>query len=148
MIASCDVGIQREMSADPRISSMEIIRYDMQRLPCIETEHVTCYCGLFKISCGETHGFAEFKLSEGAHPTDLVHWASVFRRLRGMQPTQAIRHIEQHREIWGNERVLFVEEAVRNLLFNLETRNDGSSKLSREEIRTFLMHYALTYYSF
>ncbi|MGO4729425.1 hypothetical protein [Paenibacillus sp. 2KB_22] len=148
MIASCDVGIQREMSADPIISSMEIIRYDMQRLPCLETDQATCYCGLFKISCGETHGFAEFKLSEGAYPTDLVHWASVFRVLNGMQPNQAIRHIEQQREIWGNERVLFVEEAVRNLLFNLEKRNDGSSKLSREEIRAFLMQYALTYYSF
>lgn len=148
MIASCDVGIQRELSADPRISSMEIIRYDMQRLPYLETNQATCYCGLFKISCGETHGFAEFKLSEAAYPTDLVHWASVFRVLKGMYPNQAIRHIGQQREIWGNERVLFVEEAVRHLLFNLEKRNDGSSKLSGEAIRTFLMQYALTYYSF
>lgn len=148
MIASCDVEIRPEIRVDARISSMEIIRYDMRKLPYIAQEHSSCYCGLFKISCGNVHGFAEFILPEGSHPSDLIKWASVFRALKGMELSQAMQCIEQHHTLWGNERMLFLHEAVSNLLLNLEHASTSDVMLNREEIRAFLMQYALTYYSF
>ncbi|QLG40997.1 hypothetical protein HW560_24730 [Paenibacillus sp. E222] len=148
MIASCDVKIRPEIRVDARISSMEIIRYDMRKLPFVAQERSSCYCGLFKISCGNVHGFAEFKLPVGSHPSDLVKWASVFRALKGMELSQVMQYIQQHQELWGNERMLFLHEAVSNLLFNLEQASTSDVVLSRDEIRAFLMQYALTYYSF
>ncbi|SEN44935.1 hypothetical protein [Paenibacillus sp. OK076] len=148
MIASCDVKIRPEIRVDARISSMEIIRYDMQKLPFIAREHASSYCGLFKISCGNVHGFAEFELPAGSHPSDLVKWASVFRALKGMELSQVKQYIQQYQELWGNERMLFLHEAVSNLLFNLEHASTSDVMLSRDDIRAFLMQYALTYYSF
>ncbi|MFB8373967.1 MULTISPECIES: hypothetical protein [Paenibacillus] len=148
MIADCDVEIRTEIRVDTRISSMEIIRYDMRKLPFIAREHSSCYCGLFKISCGNVHGFAEFELPVGSHPSDLVKWASVFRVLKGMELSQVTQFIQQHQELWGNERMLFLHEAVSNLLLNLEQGSTSDVMLNREEIRAFLMQYALTYYSF
>ncbi|WP_413378130.1 hypothetical protein [Paenibacillus taichungensis] len=148
MIASCDVEIRSEIRVDSRISSMEIIRYDMRKLPFIAREHSSCYCGLFKISCGNVHGFAEFELPEGSHPPDLVKWASVFRALKGMELSQVTQYIQQHQELWGNKRMLFLHEAFSDLLLNLEQGSASDVMLSREEIRIFLMQYALTYYSF
>lgn len=148
MIADCDVEIRTKIRVDTRISSMEIIRYDMRKLPFIAQERSSCYCGLFKISCGNVHGFAEFELPVGSHPSDLVKWASVFRVLKGMELSQVTQFIQQHQELWGNERTLFMHEAVSNLLLNLEQGSTSDVMLNREEIRAFLMQYALTYYSF
>ncbi|MFE6073678.1 hypothetical protein ACFVQB_04270 [Paenibacillus sp. NPDC057886] len=148
MIASCAVEIPPGTRVEARISSMEIIRYDMQKLPFIARDHSSCYCGLFKISCGYVHGFAEFELPEGSHPSDLVKWASMFRALKGMELSQVMHYIQQHHTLWGNERMLFLHEAVNNLLLNLEQSSTSDVKLNREEIRAFLMQYALTYYSF
>jgi len=148
VIASGDVEIPSEIRVVARISSMEIIRYDMRKLPFIAREHASSYCGLFKISCGNVHGFAEFELPVGSHPSDLVKWASVFRALKGMELSQVTQFIQQHQELWGNERMLFLHEAVSNLLLNLEQGSTSDVMLNREEIRAFLMQYALTYYSF
>ncbi|HBU81934.1 MAG TPA: hypothetical protein DEF35_09865 [Paenibacillus sp.] len=148
VIASCDVKIRSEIHVNARISSMEIIQYDMRKLPFIEREQIFRYCGLFKISCGHVHGFAEFELPEGSHPTDLVQWASVFRALKGMHMSQVMQYIKQHQTLWGHERMLFLHEAVNHLLLNLEQASTSDDRLSQEEIRTFLMQYALTYYSF
>jgi hypothetical protein len=120
----------------------------MQKLPFIAQEHSACYCGLFKISCGNVHGFAEFELPVGSHPSDLVKWASVFRALKGIELSQVMQFIQRYQELWGNERMLFLHEAVSDLLSNIEQASSLDVILNREEIRAFLMQYALTYYSF
>ncbi|MDN4603464.1 hypothetical protein P5G61_19645 [Paenibacillus sp. F6_3S_P_1C] len=140
--------IRPEIRVDARISSMEIIRYDMRKLPFIAREHSSCYCGLFKISSGNVHGFAEFESPGGSHPSDLVKWVSVFRALKGMELSQVMQYIQQHQQLWGNERIVFLQEAVSDLLLNLEQASTSDDRLNREEIRAFLMQYALTYYSF
>lgn len=132
MIASCAVEISPGTRVDARISSIEIIRYDLRKLPFITRDHSSCYCGLFKISCGNVHGFAEFELPLGSHPSDLVKWASVFRALKGMELSRVMQYIQQHQELWENERMLFLHEAVNDLLLNLEQASASDVMLSRE----------------
>jgi hypothetical protein len=65
-----------------------------------------------------------------------------------MHISQVMHYIKQHQTLLGNERMLFLHEAVSHLLLNLEQASTSDDRLSQEEIRTFLMQYALTYYSF
>lgn len=82
MFPSYELINQITINHEMKITSMEIIRYDMQKLPLLPHEQSDSYCGLFKISCGDIHGFAEFNLSRGSEPADLVKWASVFGGLK------------------------------------------------------------------
>lgn len=146
MFPSCELINQITINHEMKITSMEIIRYDMRKLPFLPHEHSDSYCGLFKISCGDIHGFAEFILPRGSEPDDLVKWASVFGGLKGLEPKQAIHYITEHQSQWGEVRAHPLLECLDNLIFNLE--NCGNLHMSREQVRAFLMEYALTYYSF
>jgi len=143
---SCEFINRLTIIHEQKITSMEIIRYDMRKLPLLPYEHEDSYCGLFKISCEGIHGFAEFNVRRGSEPADLVKWASVFGLLKGLNPKQAINYIAEHQSLWGEDRVHFLLKGLDNLIFNLENSED--STMSQEQVRAFLMEYALTYYSF
>lgn len=146
MFPSCEFINQITINHEMKITSMEIIRYDVRKLPLLPNEHSNSYCGLFKISCGGIHGFAEFALPRGSEPADLVKWASVFGLLKGLDPKQAIHYITEHQSLWGEVRVHFLLKCLDNLIINLE--NSEHMAMSKEQVRAFLMKYALTYYSF
>lgn len=146
MFPSCKLINQITINHEMKITSMEIIRYDMRKLPLLPHKHSDSYCGLFKISCGAIHGFAEFNLPRGSEPADLVKWATVFGGLKGLEPKQAIHYITEHQCLWGEVRAHFLLKCLDNLIFNLD--NCGNLPMSQEQVRAFLMEYALTYYSF
>ncbi|MCM3129306.1 MULTISPECIES: hypothetical protein [unclassified Paenibacillus] len=130
------------------ISSMEIIRYDSRRLPYL-TEENRHYCGLFKITCGTAHGFAEFDLPQESAPEDLITWISVFTVLKELTVEQAKTCIADHEQDWGMERTRIAEEALADLQLMQEADEELHSIISsRSLVRSFLMEYGLTYYSF
>lgn len=130
------------------ISSMEIIRYDSRRLPYL-TEEKYHYCGLFKITCGTAHGFAEFELPQESAPGDLIPWISVFAILKELTVEQAKLCVADHEQEWGMERTRIAEEALADLQMMQEADAELHPVISsRLLVRSFLMEYGLTYYSF
>ncbi|EFU43196.1 hypothetical protein PVOR_04403 [Paenibacillus vortex V453] len=104
-------------------------------------------CGLFKISCGEAAGYAEYALPSTREFADLVRWASVFARLRGMPVTEAIRYAQQQQQ-WGSTRMLLAVSALADLEKNLHQHVTRERLGSLPLERSFLMDCSQAYYFF
>jgi len=137
---------------EPRIGSMEIFQYERQfiqdHLPGVDPDWI---CGLFKVSCGGSNGWEEFRLPPTAARFDLIRYASVFRQLKGLPVQEAIDYVTSRGECWGTVRQRMAEAALLNLLRHLPNdsglRLDGRSRLSSTE-RDWLFVCSQAYYSF
>lgn len=100
-------------------------------------------CGLFKISSNGVHGWADYMIPDVEHHFDLVHWASVFMKLKGLSIYEGIRFIQNKDETWGAVRKSLAESALVDLSANLKNPSRG---ITLE--RSFLFNRSQAYFSF
>lgn len=130
------------------ISYMEIFRFDRgsaeRFIPWSDRDW---NCGLFKISCKDAAGYAEYALPTTREFADLVRWASVFTRLRGMPVTEAVRYAQKQQQ-WGSARMQLAVSALADLEANLQQHITRKRLGSLPLERSFLMECSEAYYSF
>lgn len=130
------------------IRCMEIFRFDRGSAErFIPWSDRNWNCGLFKISCKDAAGYAEYALPSTREIADLVRWASVFTRLRGMPVTEAVRYAQKQQQ-WGAVRMQLAVSALADLEANLQ-QHITRKQLGRLPLeRSFLMECSEAYYSF
>ncbi|MGC6585842.1 hypothetical protein MKY82_02415 [Paenibacillus sp. FSL W7-1279] len=130
------------------IRCMEIFRFDRcsaeRFIPWSDRDW---NCGLFKISCKDAAGYAEYALPSTREFADLIRWASVFTRLRGMPVTEAIRYAQKQQQ-WGSARMQLAVSALADLEANLQQHITRMRLGSLPLERSFLMDCSEAYYSF
>lgn len=129
------------------IGSLEIYLYDHQRLALPDSCRML-HCGLLRISMADGSGWAEYEFSDGQRRLDLVRWASVFRRLKGLPVLQALAFIEDHRQAWGDTRAQLAAEALHNYIDRQTAAPEMPVDRHPLTERQFLGDYAQAYYSF
>ncbi|ANF94855.1 hypothetical protein [Paenibacillus bovis] len=129
------------------VGSLEIYLYDHQRLSLPDSCGML-HCGLLRISLADGSGWAEYEFSDGLRRLDLVRWASVFQRLKGLTVQQALEYVHVHRQNWGHTRAQLAIEALHNYM--IRQSESADSLLYRQPLteRQFLSDYAQAYYSF
>jgi hypothetical protein len=143
-------------STDPslegfKIGSMEIYQFDClllkKRIPQVTNE---CACGLLKISSNGINGWEECILPSYGKRFDLIQWASVFIKLKGLSVLEAMALIQNKREVWGRERCQLAEAALQDLIGQLQKTDrditDHKSGIVLE--RSFLIDQSRSYFSF
>ncbi|WP_433938140.1 hypothetical protein [Paenibacillus lautus] len=130
------------------IRHMEIFRFDRGSAErFIPWSDQGWNCGLFKVSCNDAAGYVEYALPGTREFSDLVRWASVFSRLRGMPVTEAIRYARKQQQ-WGSARMQLAVSALADLEINLH-RHITRERLGRLPLeRSFLMDCSEAYYHF
>ncbi|WP_052714256.1 hypothetical protein [Paenibacillus dauci] len=129
------------------IGSLEIYLYDHQCLS-LPDSCMMLHCGLLRISLAGGSGWAEYEFSDGQRRLDLVRWASVFRRLKGLTVQQALAYVEIHRQVWGHTRSQLAIEALHNYTIRQNEAEDSTPFRQPLTERQFLGDYAQAYYSF
>jgi hypothetical protein len=130
------------------IRYMEVFRFDRcsaERF--IPWSNLDWNCGLFKISCKDAAGYAEYALPSNKEFTDLVRWASVFTRLKGMSVTEAVRYAQKHHQ-WGSARMQLAVSALADLETNRQQHITRKRLGSLSLERSFLMDCSEAYYFF
>lgn len=129
------------------IRHMEIFRFDRGSAErFIPWSNRDWNCGLFKISCKDAAGYAEYALPSTREFADLVRWASVFTRLKGMPVTEAVRYAQKQQ--WGSARMQLAVSALADLEANLQQHTTRKRLGSLTLERSFLMECSEAYYSF
>lgn len=132
-----------------RIGSMEVFRLDCKlfenRIPWIGSE---CNCGLLKISSSGISGWGEYVLPCSKENFDIIHWASVFAKLKGLTIDDAMHYVQNSNDDWGQVRKGLVEAALLDLAFKLRypfiRQKDVASSLGQ----SYLIDHSQMYYSF
>ncbi|RTE06421.1 hypothetical protein [Paenibacillus whitsoniae] len=141
--------IDQSILKEHRIRSMEIFRYDCNWLKtCVEENVNNCECGLFKISCGPLHGYAEFRLPSKQQTGDLIRFASVFGSLKGRTIDECIRLIQVYEGLWGPARKELVETALSNLINKIKQSGLVKAKIESKWESFILFDYSESYFSF
>lgn len=130
------------------IRNMEMFRFDQSSAErFIPSSNQGCNCGLFKISCENAAGYAEYALPSTGEFADLVRWASVFTRLRGMPVTEAVRYAQKQQQ-WGSVRMQLAVSALTDLEANLQQHITRKRLGSLPLERSYLMNCSEAYYFF
>jgi hypothetical protein len=130
------------------IRNMEMFRFDQGSAErFIPSSDQGCNCGLFKISCENAAGYAEYALPSTREFADLVRWASVFTRLRGMPVTEAVRYAQKQQQ-WGSVRMQLAVLALADLEANLQQHITRKRLGSLPLERSYLMNCSEAYYFF
>lgn len=130
------------------IRNMEMFRFDQSSAErFIPSSDQGCNCGLFKISCDNAAGYAEYALPSTGEFADLVRWASVFTRLRGMPVTEAVRYAQKQQQ-WGSVRMQLAVSALTDLEANLQQHITRKRLGSLPLERSYLMNCSEAYYFF
>ncbi|WP_233354724.1 hypothetical protein [Paenibacillus sp. JZ16] len=98
-------------------------------------------------SAAKAAGYAEYALPSTREFADLIRWASVFTRLRGMPVTEAIRYAQKQQQ-WGSARMQLAVSALADLEANLQQHITRMRLGSLPLERSFLMDCSEAYYSF
>ncbi|MGG3309738.1 hypothetical protein ABER23_20220 [Paenibacillus lautus] len=135
------------LSVEP-IRHMEIFRFDQGSAErFIPWSKRDWNCGLFKISCKDAAGYAEYALPSNREFTDLVRWAAVFTRLKGMSVTEAVRYAQKQHQ-WGSARMQLAVSALADLETNRQQHITRKRLGSLPLERSFLMDCSEAYYFF
>ncbi|MEC0254327.1 hypothetical protein [Paenibacillus lautus] len=130
------------------IRNMEMFRFDQSSAErFIPSSDQGCNCGLFKISCENAAGYAEYALPSTGEFADLVRWASVFTRLRGMPVTEAVRYAQKQQQ-WGSVRMQLAVSTLTDLEANLQQHITRKRLGSLPLERSYLMNCSEAYYFF
>ncbi|MFG1734365.1 hypothetical protein [Paenibacillus sp. 843] len=128
------------------IRNMEMFRFDQSSAErFIPSSDQGGNCGLFKISCENAAGYAEYALPSTGEFADLVRWASVFTRLRGMPVTEAVRYAQKQQQ-WGSVRMQLAVSALTDLEANLQQHITRERLGSLPLERSYLMNCSEAYY--
>ncbi|MGG3508973.1 hypothetical protein ABES58_26395 [Paenibacillus lautus] len=135
------------LSVEP-IHHMEIFRFDQGSAErFIPWSKRDWNCGLFKISCKDAAGYAEYALPSNREFTDLVRWAAVFTRLKGMSVTEAVCYAQKQHQ-WGSARMQLAVSALADLETNRQQHITRKRLGSLPLERSFLMDCSEAYYFF
>ncbi|MDF2962397.1 MAG: hypothetical protein K0S39_4132 [Paenibacillus sp.] len=130
---------------------MEIYQFDClllkKRIPQVTGD---CACGLFKISSNGINGWEECILPSLGKKFDLIQWASVFIKLKGLYVADVVALVQSKWEMWGQERCGLAEAALQDLIKQLHHAPSASLYIDSGIVleRSFLIEQSWSYFSF
>ncbi|MGF7048532.1 hypothetical protein J2T13_003040 [Paenibacillus sp. DS2015] len=141
--------LEEKERSELKVSHMEIFRFDSEPIEnCNPLGSALCICGLLKVfSCGVA-GYAEYTIPDTRTNIDLVQWASVFIRLKGLSIAESIRYVQDKDEVWGPERKILVECALTDLISNLNNPMQQLERVSHSRERSLLFDRSQAYFAF
>ncbi|MEK3917782.1 hypothetical protein [Paenibacillus sp. FSL H7-0331] len=144
--------VPTEFSLVPyKIGSMEIYQFDCLllkgRIPQITSDGS---CGLLKISSRGWNGWAEWNLPCCGNKFDLIQWASVLIKLKGLTITDAFAFVNTKQQAWGTERCELVKAALHDLVTQIHNQNTKQLSDANGIIleRSRLIEQSRSYFSF
>lgn len=135
-----------------KIGSMEIYQFEGR----LFNERVSGMTGsrswgLFRISGSGSSGWGEYILPAGGKRIDLIHWSSVFMKLKGRSLPDALQQARTCREQWGRERCELAESALLDLARRLRHPEAQAPAVGMSPVmleRACLIEQAQSYFSF
>jgi hypothetical protein len=135
--------------AAAKISYMEIFRFDCKLIKDrLQDSFVPCHCGLLKISCRQAIGFAEYILPDFKSNSDLIRWASVYMKLKGLSIPEAILCVQEKAEAWGAIRAGLAKSALTELEANIRNPLPPVKAAIRSLDRNYLIERSEAYFAF
>ncbi|MCR8632552.1 hypothetical protein [Paenibacillus radicis (ex Xue et al. 2023)] len=134
-----------------KIGSMEIYQFDClllkRRIPQVTNE---CACGLLKISSNGINGWEECILPSYGRKFDLIPWASVFIKLKGLSVLEAMAFIQNKQEAWGQDRCSLAHSALQDLINQLQQTDIAPPQKENGIVleRSYLIDQSRSYFSF
>ncbi|CAG7649276.1 hypothetical protein ACFQI7_26765 [Paenibacillus allorhizosphaerae] len=132
-----------------RICAMEVFRFDCRliqnQIPLTGGE---CNCGLLKISSGGVSGWGEYVIPCTRENIDLVRWAFVFAKLKGLSIADAIRCVQTRDKAWGQARTNLAESALLDLAFKLRYPFTLQKDIASSLGSSLLIDRSQAYFSF
>jgi hypothetical protein len=151
-----------------KIDSMELFRFDraiMKHPAPRAAPHAqlgdTCWqstahpekcgdfcCGLFKITSVGYSGWGTFAMTYPQGHFDLVRWASVYMRLKGLPVAEALQIVKTGSGAWGAERRGTAEAALIDLANKLLQQSSQENKNEFALRHDYLIEVSEAYFSF
>ncbi|MDF2719413.1 MAG: hypothetical protein K0R28_6338 [Paenibacillus sp.] len=132
-----------------RIGSMEIFRFDCEPIRIRHPGNDGDYdCGYLKISGNGMNGWGAYRLACMKRPFDLVRWASVFIRLKGLSISDAFLYIQCKEEAWGAARASLAESALKDLASKLQFPSPLERRDDLSMDGPYLIEHCKSYFSF
>ncbi|MBD3921439.1 hypothetical protein H8B09_21900 [Paenibacillus sp. PR3] len=132
-----------------KISHMEVFRMDCKLAENNPIRNIDSYnCGLLKIAGQGAAGFAEYVIPDTKLNHDLVRWASVFKKLKGLSIAEALRYVQDKEEAWGPTRQEAAIAALTDLSMSLIDPLHQPETSVRSLEWSALIERSQSYYSF
>ncbi|SFI48340.1 hypothetical protein SAMN02799624_00971 [Paenibacillus sp. UNC496MF] len=93
-------------------------------------------------------GLQEFAVPRKSLKGDLVMWAAPFQRMKGMNMAEGIRFPQLKKDVWGTERVAFIESAFVDLIDKYGRKGNEGEERSDYLDRAWLFEHAQAYVAF
>jgi hypothetical protein len=141
--------LYEETLLEQKINSMEIFCYDCNFIKDnFSGNNLDCNCGLLKISSNGINGWKEYRLSGTRQHFDLIHFASVFEKLKGLSVFEGIRFVQSNGSAWGQERKKLAESVLIDLAYKLQNPLPWQQDYEFPTERSVLFYYSQAYFSF
>lgn len=132
-----------------KINHMEVFRLDNK---LVENRLIATMdsrnCGILKITNHGAAGFAEYVLPDTKLNDDLVRWASVFKKMKGLTITEALHYVQDTEQAWGPIRQQLAIAALTDLAISLVHPLHQPEKAVRTLEWSALIERSQSYYSF
>ncbi|WP_308637917.1 hypothetical protein [Paenibacillus silvisoli] len=98
-----------------KITAIELFRFD-EVLSEQRSHERNGFCGLLLIAAADgSCGYLEFELPCRCLRGDLVQWAAVFQRIKGLTLTEGMAYIRLQQQVWGIDRTQLIETVLLKL---------------------------------
>lgn len=143
------MNIDEHVELTSKIGHIEVFQFNPQESELISTDSVeSCYC-LFHISSNGVSGWGDCIFSCECKHLDLVRWATVFEKMKGLTISEAVLLVQSKQLEWGDDRYRLAMMSLENLIKESRHREDLTEPLihfSNLENQT-LFEKAQSYYS-
>ncbi|NEW08310.1 hypothetical protein GK047_20110 [Paenibacillus sp. SYP-B3998] len=136
-----------------KIARIECFRFDCELADTWLPGHgEDCQCGLLTISTSNgTCGLGEYAIPCCELKGDVVSWAAVFQRIKGLTIMEGIRYVREKQEAWGTVRQQLIESALIDLAHKLQKSSHRAKQLKELNLtwnRSYLIDHSQAYISF
>jgi hypothetical protein len=134
-----------DVSTEPALAQFKIGSMEIYQFATYE-----CSCGLLRISSNGISGWEDCLLPSCGKKFDLIQWASVFIKIKGLSISDAVSFVRSHQEVWGQDRCELVEAALHDLVRQIQSYDALKSQQTDDLIweRSFLIDQSQSYFSF
>ncbi|RAP78549.1 hypothetical protein [Paenibacillus montanisoli] len=142
-------AIGLELLQQFRITRIECFRFDHKLTEKLQLGDETDICGLIAISTNTgIVGIKEFAIPCKCLKGDLIMWAALFQKLKGMTLMESINYPQQKQDVWGPIRVELIESAFVDIIEKIGRRLKEGGDPRNFLDRAFLFDHAQAYISF
>ncbi|MNI01724.1 hypothetical protein D3C73_545740 [compost metagenome] len=142
--------VKDESIVECKVTRIECFQFDCELSEKLLPGHGTnCHCGLLTITTNDgTYGIGEFAIPCCNLKGDIVQWAVVFQRIKGLTLTEGMAYVQMKQEAWGSARTQLIESALKDLSDKLQHLSTSHKDMSSIRDRTYLFDHTEAYISF